>query len=160
MSDNSTEEAFALFKSVYPKRRGANPWVPAQKSFEKAVKKTASTTIIDGARVYAAEQRDLGNVNTPYVCQAVTWLNQQRWKDYQRKLSVTKALVWIAMDDPRWRQCAAQWFILKGVLPPHTPGLGGQGWRFPSEWLGEKKEAGGQTTQPTSARADLFATTR
>jgi hypothetical protein len=157
MDYNAAYEAFQEFKDVYPKRRGANPWVPAQRSFEKAVKKTLPSTIIDGARVYAAEQRELGNVGTPYVCQAVTWLNQQRWKDYQRKQGLTKALTWIAMDDPRWRVCAGRYYAERGVLPPHTPGLGGQGWRFPSEWLGEKKEAGGQTTQPTSARADLFA---
>lgn len=140
MAESIVEQAFAEFKSVYPKRKGANPWVPAQRSFEKAVKKTQPQTIIDGARVYAAEQRDLGNAGTPFVCQAVTWLNQQRWKDYQRRALPVKALTWIAMIDPRWRAMAGRYYAERGNLPPHVAGLGGQGWRFPSEWISDAFE--------------------
>jgi hypothetical protein len=141
-------EAFEQFRSVYPKRKGSNPWVPAQRSFEKAVKRTPPDTIINAARIYASEQRDLGHLNTPYVCQAVTWLNQQRWKDYETRMAPTKAMVWVPMGDPRWRKMAGRYYAERGVLPPHVAGLNGQGWRFPAEWLDEK--GGGDFAQPSA----------
>lgn len=156
MTDNVLELAFEEFKAIYPKRKGSNPWVPAQRTFEKAVKKTAPQTIIDAARVYAAEQRELGNVNTPYVCQAVTWLNQQRWKDYQGKALPTKALTWIANIDPRWRSMAGRYYAEKGKLPPHVAGLGGQGWRFPSEWLVQEYQGAGGVS-PSSPKNNISA---
>lgn len=157
MAESIVEQAFAEFKAVYPKRKGANPWVPAQRSFEKAVKKTNPQTIIDAARVYAAEQRELGNVGTPFVCQAVTWLNQQRWKDYQRKALPVKALTWIAMIDPRWRAMAGRYYAERGNLPPHVAGLGGQGWRFPTEWLDQKYQGPGGFAQRSGPEAQAIA---
>lgn len=132
------EGMFAQFKAAYPKRRGSNPSMPALKSFTKAVKRTDPRTIIDAARVYAAEQRSLGKENTEYVAQMSTWLNQERWRDYQKNGSPTKAMTWITMDDPRWRRMAGMYYAEKGTLPPHVSGLGGQGWRFPTAWITEE----------------------
>lgn len=74
---------FDEFWSKYPKREGANPKEPARKKFLAAVKSGADpTAIIRGAEAYATEQQQLGKVGTTYVAQAVTWLNQQRWRDY------------------------------------------------------------------------------
>lgn len=153
MSDNADQSAFQEFRSVYPKRKGANPWVPAEKSFDKAVKRTQPQTIIDAAKVYAAEQASLGHIGTPYVCQAVTWLNQQRWKDYASKALPTRSLTWIPMNDPRWRAMAGRYYAEKGTLPPHVSGLNGQGWRFPTEWLVQKYQGPGGLGYRSGAEA-------
>ena len=76
---------FEEFWKVYPKRQGANPKHPARKKFEACVKSGVSAeTIIGAARKYADDERALGHISTPYVAQAVTWLNQQRFQDYVR----------------------------------------------------------------------------
>ncbi len=134
LSAEEVSNAFERFRGAYPKRLGSNPWQVAKKSFEKALKEATVETLLDAIRVYAAEQRTLGHINTPYVCQASTWLNQKRWKDYRRSALVME-LTWIPMHDPRWREMAGRYYAEKGLLPPHVPGLGGQGWRFPSDWL-------------------------
>ncbi|WP_316159685.1 DnaA N-terminal domain-containing protein [Bradyrhizobium sp. SZCCHNRI3042] len=75
---------FADFWSAYPKRDGANPKEPARKKFLAAVKSgDDADAIIAGARGYAEELRRTNKLNTSYVAQAVTWLNQRRWTDYE-----------------------------------------------------------------------------
>lgn len=75
------DHSFNEFKQAYPKRDGANPWTPARKVFEAAIKRgVEATAIIAGARLYAAKDRE--KIGTPYIAQAVTWLRQQRWTDY------------------------------------------------------------------------------
>jgi hypothetical protein len=77
---------FEDFWSAYPKRDGANPKEAAKKKFIAAVKSGADAdAIIAGARGYAEELRRTNKLNTSYVAQAVTWLHQQRWPDYQAK---------------------------------------------------------------------------
>jgi hypothetical protein len=71
---------FEEFKGAFPKREGANPWKPAKASFARAVGRGADpTTIIAAAKVLAGKHP----IPTPYVPQAVTWLNQERWKDVE-----------------------------------------------------------------------------
>jgi hypothetical protein len=75
------EKEFEEFWEVYPKRLGPNPKAPARKSFLRFCKSGVDPAlIIAGARACAAKERD--KVGTPYIPQAVTWLNQQRWDDY------------------------------------------------------------------------------
>lgn len=77
-------DRFDDFWKAYPKRDGANPKEPARKKFTAAVKAGADAeTIISAAVRYAREMREKQQFGTPYVAQAVTWLNQQRWGDYQ-----------------------------------------------------------------------------
>jgi hypothetical protein len=79
-------EAFDEFWKVYPKREGSNPSSPARKKFAAVVKSGVDPpTIIAAAKAYADEQRQIGKIGTSYVAQAVTWLNQQRWGDYQTR---------------------------------------------------------------------------
>jgi hypothetical protein len=40
-----------------------------------------AAAIIAGAKAYA--EAEGSNVGTPYIAQAVTWLNQRRWEDYK-----------------------------------------------------------------------------
>lgn len=76
-------DRFEEFWEVYPKRDGANPKIPARKKFIAAVKSGVEpAAVIAAAGRYAAEMRAKAQERTPYVAQAVTWLNQQRWGDY------------------------------------------------------------------------------
>lgn len=82
------DDPFEDFWKSYPRRDGANPKAPARKKFLAAVKSGADPqTIIAGARRYAAECQSKQQIGTPYVAQAITWLNQQRWGDYQPSVS-------------------------------------------------------------------------
>lgn len=73
---------FENFWKIYPKRSGANPRAPAEKKFTAACKRGAPPgEIIAGAKRYAAMLASQGKTGTEFVAQAVTWLNQERWKD-------------------------------------------------------------------------------
>lgn len=74
---------FDAFWLIYPKRKGCNPKAPARTKWDRAIKKGVEPErIINSAKAYADELKDLGQSGTEFVCQAKTWLNQQRWEDY------------------------------------------------------------------------------
>ena len=73
--------AFLEFWKEYPKRKGSNPKEDAKKKFLKICEKTDPQEIIAGAKKYAVQEKRNGNLKTPYIAQAITWLNQTRWKD-------------------------------------------------------------------------------
>lgn len=76
-------EGFAEFWGAYPKRDGGNPRKPASDKFATALRKGATPeAMLAAARAYAGECERSGKTGTPYVAQAVTWLNQERWRDY------------------------------------------------------------------------------
>lgn len=78
------ESRFDEFWKAFPRRQGSNPKKPAQKKFDLLIAKgTDANAIILGAANYAAELRRDGKDRTQYVAQAVTWLNQSRFEDYQ-----------------------------------------------------------------------------
>jgi hypothetical protein len=75
-------DRFEDFWQAYPKRDGSNPKEPARKRFVAAVKSgVEADAIIDGAKAYSAAEAKRGNVGSPYIAQAVTWLTQRRWQD-------------------------------------------------------------------------------
>lgn len=79
LRSDSAREAFQEFKSAYPKRTGSQPWMPAEKKFLEHVKRGVDPAeIITGARAYAGSP---AASDPQFVAQAVTWLNQARWKD-------------------------------------------------------------------------------
>ena len=56
---------------------------PARLKFEAAVKRgTEPADIIRGAEIYRATIEGDGT-DPRYIAQAGTWLNQERWNDYQ-----------------------------------------------------------------------------
>ncbi|WP_448206475.1 hypothetical protein [Azospirillum sp. sgz302134] len=75
---------FEEFWSAMPKRgRANNPKKPAREKFARFVKKGVKPDeIISGARVYASAMRQSGKDGTEFVQQAVTFLNQEIWRDY------------------------------------------------------------------------------
>ncbi len=74
-------KSFDEFWKVYPRRKGANPKGPAEIKFLRWVASGINPEdIIGGARAYAASSPEI--IGTCYIAQAITWLNQSRWKDY------------------------------------------------------------------------------
>jgi hypothetical protein len=74
-------EAFDRFWKAYPKREGSNPRKPAFEKFNTKVNAgAAAEEIIAGAHAYA---NAMSGRDPQFVAQAMTWLNQDRWKDYE-----------------------------------------------------------------------------
>lgn len=78
------DEDFEKFKKVYPSRGPAsNPWKPAREVYDRHVKAGEDPDgLVVAAEIYArkcAEQKISG---TDKVAQAVTWLRQERFRDY------------------------------------------------------------------------------
>lgn len=74
---------FKDFWEAYPRRRGARAIAEAEKRFNMAIKKGADPNhIVSSARRFCDESLEQGNVDTPFIPLASTWLNQKRWLDY------------------------------------------------------------------------------
>ncbi len=73
---------FEIFWEAYPRRAGSNPKKPAMEKYLKIVAKGEPIeSILLGAKAYAESLRSEGKESTQFVAQAVTWLNQERWRD-------------------------------------------------------------------------------
>jgi hypothetical protein len=104
----SASDAFERFKRAYPRRDGANPWLPAEKKFLALVKTGVDPNlIIQGAEAMAREERARGNVGTKFIPQAITWLNQQRFQDIAAAAFSAEPA---AID---WDQACHQWAKLR-----------------------------------------------
>lgn len=100
------DDPFDRFYRAYPKRDGANPRKPAKAKFEKLVRNGADPeAIIAGATRYADELAGQNKLNTVYVAQANTWLNQERWRDTEptKPTPAATSKVFLTEDDPRHR---------------------------------------------------------
>lgn len=74
---------FTDFWLLYPRRKGSNPRALAETKYNLAIKKGADPKhLLSSIRKYKNEMQEQGLIDTPYVCQAATWLNQQRYLDY------------------------------------------------------------------------------
>lgn len=134
-----TDEIFEEFWKAYPRRQGANPKEPARKKFIAAVKSgVPAVEIIAAARRCANADRD--KIGTPYIPQAIKWLNDQRWKDYAlaTSLPITDETwrtrlklfhsdgIWnnyLYGDSPDTGRCKAPAHVLKEFEKPKTPQL-------------------------------------
>ena len=74
----SLVDNFESFWKAYPSRKGSNPRKPALKAFQSAIKRGADPQLLVSLAKTAAPDDKHG---TEFVPQAVTWLNQDRWKD-------------------------------------------------------------------------------
>ncbi len=79
-------EQFEVFWRTYPSRgRHSNPKKPARAKFDAALKRgIAAADIIRGAENFATYVEREGT-NPKYVAQAKTWLNEERWAQYQEQ---------------------------------------------------------------------------
>lgn len=70
------------FQANYPRRAGEQGWTAARKKYAAYVADgVTERDMIDGAKRYADNAKAVGNDRTPFVKQAVTWLNQRGWED-------------------------------------------------------------------------------
>jgi hypothetical protein len=114
------DDPFSRFWSVYPKREGSNPKKPAKSKFEKLVRDGADPEAITaGARRYADELAAQNKIHTIYVAQAITWLNQERWKDTEpsKQTPVATLKVFLTEDDPRHRVWVKHLIATRGRGP-------------------------------------------
>ena len=83
-NDIPTISGFEGFWRAYPSRKPhSNPKAPAKKKFEASVGGgVAPADIIRGAKNYALYVEH-ERLNPKYICQAQTWLSQERWTDHQ-----------------------------------------------------------------------------
>lgn len=111
----SSSEAFQKFKAAWPKRDGANPWLPAEKKFLALVKTGVDPEImIEAAKSLAREESARGNIGSKFVPQAITWLNQQRFQDHAA----------ISFEDPQrvdWDAICVS-YKRTGIWSKHAPG--------------------------------------
>ena len=76
------QEDFEAFWATYPKRAGGNPRTTALKAWNARCKDGhKASVIIDGARRYAAYCQATGKLDSEYVKQASTFLNQLSFLD-------------------------------------------------------------------------------
>ncbi len=71
----SEPDGFAEFWSAYPRKVGKKA---ARTAYEKALHETDAATILEGARRYAAAQRER---DPKYTAHPTTWLNRGSWDD-------------------------------------------------------------------------------
>ncbi len=84
--DHQFEIHFAKFWHKFPSRRPhSNPKKPAKQKFEAALKRGVPVEVlIRGAENYAAYIAREG-ADARFTAQAVTWLHQERWTEYQKR---------------------------------------------------------------------------
>jgi len=98
-----TEEAFEVFWKVKPKREGPNPKKDAKLKFVRLVAKGHDPqTIISAAKAWAVAD----DKATRFVPMAITWLNQERFSEYQTASKVP--------NTPDRMQARGQWWVWNG----------------------------------------------
>ena len=125
---------FDDFWKAYPRRDGANPKTPAKKKFDALVKSGVDPgEIITAASRYAAEMRAKGQERTPYVAQAMTWLNQQRHGDYgepEPEQPADAPGFYAAFSSPQLEA----WDEYERQIGKRKPRDKAGGWRYETEW--------------------------
>ena len=110
--DAALGAAFDRFRAAYPKRSGSN-WTKARESFDRAVKRGASTAeIIGGALAYAGYCVREGNTGerAKFIKLPVTWLNQSEWTvDYGPVAATSgRPSMSASLTDAQWRERLAR----------------------------------------------------
>ncbi len=72
---------FLDFKGVYPKRLGGQRWQEAEKKWQK-LDPAARQVVLDGVDGYVAHLKDRGKLNSEWVLQAATFLNQKAYLEF------------------------------------------------------------------------------
>lgn len=120
---------FDEFKKAYPKRKGANPWLPAKKIFDAERAKG-----VEVSRIIAALRAGVGfdreKIGTEYIPQAVKWLRDRRWEDLQSQVpEALKAPIEPDENALRFFKQVGRWHRDYGPEP------GQRGCRVPAELL-------------------------
>jgi len=129
---------FKRFWEVFPSRgTAANPRKPAADKFARLLKSGVSADeIIAGAQRYDEVERKAGRAGTDKIAQAITWLNQERWRDYA-------ALAAPAIEVWTFRPGSQEWTAWKA----YHDGPGGN--RFVESEMRKAEDMGGSWTFPS-----------
>lgn len=129
---NVATDSFDDFMKAYPKRDGANPKTPARKTFLVHLKSgIEAKEIIAGAKRYSDEARRKGEYGTPFVPQAVKWLNQRRWIDYEPETELPPAGFRAEPDSDELVAWEEHRMATEGKSWPRDKN---GGWTFPTQW--------------------------
>lgn len=132
---SEAREKFEEFWRVYPKREGNNPRKPAEDLYLRATKRGEDPDAINaGARRYA--EKESRNVGTPYISQAVKWLRNECWKDYNAA-AITE-LPSREMQEKSWR-FALEYRESKGYWDLRSPEPGSRDCKIPKEFIEQWK---------------------
>lgn len=146
---NVATDPFDDFMKAYPKRDGANPKTPARKAYLVALKSgTEATDINDGARRYCDEARRKSEYGTPFVPQAVKWINQKRWLDYGLEPEIPATGFHAEPDSDELVAWEEYRMATEGKSWPRDK-LGG--WTFPTQWPPGYAAPAEQNPQPVAA---------
>lgn len=142
---SAIDEAFGDFWSAYPKREGANPRKPAFDKFRRLQRDGVhSADMIAAAKRYRAE---MAGKDAKFIAQTVTWLNQERWLDYQAPAVLTTmhpivppdGMEWVKFNSARWDDEQAE-RRRQGMVPKYAikNSSGEEGNYFPAAKLREE----------------------
>lgn len=131
----ATDEKFEEFWKAYPHRgEAADPKKPAREKFDRAVKRGVDPdAVIAATHRFAEIERRAGRAGTDKCAQAVTWLNQERWRDYDLPAAGQQPnSVFVAVGSPEWDA----WSRHRGKEPisKFYPEHRADGWYFPTRW--------------------------
>jgi hypothetical protein len=130
----STDD-FERFKKAFPRRDGANPWLPAEKKFNALVKTGVDPeAMIAAALSLAREEGARGNAGTKFIPQAITWLNQQRFSDYAVASFDSEIPVSGYYAKPDSEQLEAWEAHARATRGKGLPRDRNGGWRVDTEW--------------------------
>lgn len=136
---------FERFWSAYPVRAGTRGKKEAWRSFQRLIDNGVDAeVIIRTAGVYAEEERKLRHINTPYIKQAATWLNQYCWEDYSDKSGTAADTTFPVFEGTEqwnaWVEAGHNPSLKTDIRDP-TTGRRRDGWKFKTEWPPDVKVA-------------------
>lgn len=126
------DDLFEEFWKVYPRREGANPKSPAEKVFRAFVASGVDPrSIISGARGCAEKEK--GKIGTPYIPQAIKWLRDRRWEDYNAEPEKPRVVAGFYAESESLE--LVKWDAHhRATTGRNAPRDRNGGWRFPTQW--------------------------
>lgn len=139
--DGGEPDSFAEFWGAYPKRMGGNSRKNAAKRYAAALRAGAKPEeIMRGLSGYAAEQRRMGKIGTPFIKAAEAWLNAEMWREYAAPPPSSALPASDLLTDTQWRQQVQSWLDRGRVgwrLDRITPSPAEPDCRIPAHILAE-----------------------
>lgn len=147
----ATAADFEKFWEIYPRREGSNPKKPAAERFLRLVLAgVSSAAIIAGAKRYADECARL-KTEGRFITQAVVFLNQQRFADYNEKPTEAAKIIrprhgqilgpefgekaagkiFVLAETPEWDAWCG---YVRDLGKPAPPRYFHEGWAFTTLW--------------------------
>jgi hypothetical protein len=121
-------DLFLAFLAAYPQRDEPYDLEATREAWARALTRASPETIIAAAEAYATAMEGRPR---RYVMSARCWLNEGRWREFQRSPTQVAPSIWIAQDSPEWPAWESFYRATKGKTPPLDRR---GGWRFQSRF--------------------------